>query len=61
MRLYPEPEAISAAVCPFPDVASAVSTVIRTIQRGVPIMLIDKAVVLDDTVGKPNPDAHRKK
>jgi uncharacterized protein YbaR (Trm112 family) len=31
------------------------------IQRGVPIMLIDKAVVLDDTVGKPNPDAHRKK
>jgi D-lactate dehydrogenase (cytochrome) len=37
VRLYPEPEAISAAVCPFPDVASAVSTVIRTIQRGVPI------------------------
>jgi len=31
------------------------------IQRGVPIMLIDKAVILDDTVGKPAPEAHRKK
>jgi D-lactate dehydrogenase (cytochrome) len=37
VRLYPQPEAISAAVCPFPDVAGAVNTVIRTIQRGVPI------------------------
>src|SRR5262245_35684416 len=37
VRLYPRPEAVSAAVCPFPDVASAVGTVIRTIQRGVPI------------------------
>lgn len=32
-----------------------------TIQRGVPVMLIEKALVLDDTVGKPHPDAHRKK
>lgn len=31
------------------------------VQRGVPVMLVDRAVVLDDTVGKPNPDAHRKK
>jgi len=37
VRLYPRPEAMSAAVCPFPDVAGAVNTVIRTIQRGVPI------------------------
>ena len=37
VRLYPQPEAVSAAVCPFPDVAGAVTTVIRTIQRGVPI------------------------
>ncbi len=37
VRLYPRPEAVSAAVCPFPDVAGAVQTVIRTIQRGVPI------------------------
>ena len=37
VRLYPRPEAVSAAVCPFPDIAGAVDTVIRTIQRGVPI------------------------
>lgn len=37
VRLYPRPEAVSAAVCPFPDVAGAVDTVIRTIQRGIPI------------------------
>ena len=37
VRLYPRPEAVSAAVCSFPDVAGAVNTVIRTIQRGVPI------------------------
>jgi D-lactate dehydrogenase (cytochrome) len=37
VRLYPRPEAVSAAVCPFPDVAGAVNTVIRTIRRGVPI------------------------
>jgi D-lactate dehydrogenase (cytochrome) len=37
VRLYPEPEAVSAAVCPFPEVAGAVNTVIRTIQRGVPV------------------------
>ncbi len=37
VRLFPRPEAVSAAVCPFPDIAGAVATVIRTIQRGVPI------------------------
>src|SRR3954451_7447187 len=37
VRLYPRPEAVSVAVCPFPDVAGAVDTVIRTIQRGVPV------------------------
>jgi D-lactate dehydrogenase (cytochrome) len=37
VRLYPQPEAVSVAVCPFVDVAGAVNTVIRTIQRGVPI------------------------
>jgi D-lactate dehydrogenase (cytochrome) len=37
VRLYPRPEAVSAAVCPFPDVAGAVDTVIRTVPRGVPI------------------------
>lgn len=37
LRLHPLPEAISAAVCPFPDVSSAVATVIQTIQSGIPI------------------------
>ena len=32
-----------------------------TIQRGVPVMLVQKALVLDETVGKPAPNAHRKK
>ena len=37
LRLYGMPEAISAAVCPFPSVAAAVDTVIQTIQAGVPV------------------------
>jgi D-lactate dehydrogenase (cytochrome) len=37
VRLYPRPEAVSAAVCPFADIAGAVHTVMRTIQRGVAI------------------------
>jgi D-lactate dehydrogenase (cytochrome) len=37
LRLYPQPEAISAAVCAFPSVDAAVRTVIQTIQLGVPI------------------------
>ncbi len=37
VRLYPLPEAVSAAVCSFPSIAAAVHTVIQTIQMGVPI------------------------
>jgi len=37
VRLYPQPEAISAAVVNFPTAASAVDTVIQTIQLGVPV------------------------
>src|SRR5690348_6719682 len=37
VRLHPSPEAVSAAVCPFPDVEGAVGTVIRTVQRGIPV------------------------
>jgi len=37
LRLYPQPEAVSAAVCAFPSVDAAVRTVIQTIQIGVPI------------------------
>ncbi|MEW6472594.1 MAG: FAD-linked oxidase C-terminal domain-containing protein [Actinomycetota bacterium] len=45
VRIYGTPEAISAAVCPFPTVEAAVTTVIRTIQFGVPIA---RAEFLDD-------------
>ena len=37
VRLYPQPESISAAVVSFADVPSAINTVIQTIQMGVPI------------------------
>jgi D-lactate dehydrogenase (cytochrome) len=37
VRLYAIPEAISAAVCSFKDMAGAVSTVIQTLQSGIPI------------------------
>ncbi|MDE2594173.1 MAG: FAD-binding protein [Burkholderiales bacterium] len=37
VRLYPQPEAVSAAVCSFTQARGAVETVIRTIQLGVPV------------------------
>lgn len=37
LRLHPQPEAVSAAICAFPTVDAAVRTVIQTIQIGVPI------------------------
>jgi D-lactate dehydrogenase (cytochrome) len=37
LKLYPLPEAVSAAVCHFPDVRAAVNTTIQVIQMGVPI------------------------
>jgi len=37
LKLYPQPEAISAAVCNFPTVPDAVRATIQTIQMGVPI------------------------
>ncbi|MFP5404987.1 MAG: FAD-linked oxidase C-terminal domain-containing protein, partial [Gammaproteobacteria bacterium] len=37
LRLYPVPEAISAAVVNFPSMDDAVATVIQTIQLGVPV------------------------
>lgn len=41
VRLYPIPEAISAAVCTFPTIEAAVQTVIQTIQLGVPVARIE--------------------
>ena len=45
LRLYGIPEAVSAAVCAFPDLESAVNTVITTIQCGIPIARIE---LMDD-------------
>ncbi|MDR2153810.1 MAG: FAD-binding protein [Burkholderiaceae bacterium] len=41
LRLYPLPEAVSAAICNFPTIADAVDTVIRIIQLGVPIARVE--------------------
>ena len=43
LRLYGIPEAISAAVCPFPSVDEAVATCIETIQSGIPVARIELA------------------
>ena len=41
VKLYPQPEAMSAAVCCFPNMVAAANTVIQTIQLGVPIARCD--------------------
>jgi D-lactate dehydrogenase (cytochrome) len=41
LRLHGIPEAIAAAVCPFPDLGAAVDTVIATIQTGVPVARVE--------------------
>lgn len=41
VRLYPQPEAISAAICNFPDLQAAVRSVIEIIQVGVPIARVE--------------------
>lgn len=41
LRLYGIPESIQAAVCSFPSIDDAVSTVVSTIQAGVPIARIE--------------------
>ncbi len=41
LRLYPLPEAVSAAICSFPSVADAVNTPIAIIQMGVPIARVE--------------------
>jgi D-lactate dehydrogenase (cytochrome) len=60
VRLYPQPEAISAAVCSFSSTADAVNTVIETIQMGVPVARVEfldengvKAINAHDKLGLP--------
>jgi len=48
VKLYPLPEAVSAAICSFPSIEAAVRTMMMVIQMGVPIArveLIDAASV----------------
>src|SRR5690606_12595049 len=41
LRLYPLPEAVSAAICSFPSIEAAVRTTIQIIQLGVPIARVE--------------------
>ncbi|KKB63061.1 2-hydroxy-acid oxidase [Robbsia andropogonis] len=41
VRLYPQPEHLSVAICTFPTMNEAVRTVIETIQIGVPISRVE--------------------
>ena len=41
LRVYPLPEAVSAAVCSFPSIEAAVRTTIEIIQLGVPIARVE--------------------
>jgi D-lactate dehydrogenase (cytochrome) len=41
VRLYPQPEAVSAAICAFPTMTDAVNCVIQTIQLGVPVARVE--------------------
>jgi D-lactate dehydrogenase (cytochrome) len=41
LRLYGVPEAISAAVCQFPELGDAVNTVIAAMQHGIPVARIE--------------------
>lgn len=60
VRLYPLPEAISAAVCSFSGTAGAVACVIQAMQMGVPLARVEfldengvKAINLHDKLGLP--------
>ncbi len=41
LKLYPLPEAISAAICSFPSIEAAVRTTIQIIQLGIPIARVE--------------------
>jgi D-lactate dehydrogenase (cytochrome) len=41
LKLYPLPEAVSAATCSFPSIEAAVRTTIQLIQMGVPIARVE--------------------
>lgn len=41
VRLYPQPEAVSAAICNFPSIDAAVQSVIEIIQMGIPVARVE--------------------
>jgi len=41
LRLWPLPEAVAAAVCPFPSLEEAVDAVVETVQHGIPVARIE--------------------
>ena len=41
LKLYPLPEAVSAAICSFPSIEAAVRTTIQVIQMGIPIARVE--------------------
>lgn len=41
LKIYPLPEAISAAICSFPSIEAAVRTTIQIIQMGIPIARVE--------------------
>jgi D-lactate dehydrogenase (cytochrome) len=51
LRLYGIPEAMAAAVTPFPTIGDAVDTVIRVIQSGIPVARIE---LLDESQMRPS-------
>ena len=56
LKLHPQPEAMSSAVCAFPTLAAAVETAIGVIQSGVPVARIE----LLDAVMMRGVNAHAK-
>jgi D-lactate dehydrogenase (cytochrome) len=60
LKLYGIPEAISAAVCPFPSLNAAIETVILTIQSGVPVARIEFLdEVMVEAVNRYSKTSHR--
>jgi len=56
VKLYPLPEAISAAICSFPSIEAAVRTTIQIIQMGIPIARVE--LIDGNTVRMVNAYAH---
>jgi D-lactate dehydrogenase (cytochrome) len=58
LKLYPLPEAVSAAICSFPSLEAAVRTTIQIIQMGIPIARVElldgNTVHMVNTFGKLN-------